>query len=121
MIDVGDRLRSDHRVICVDLPGASFDLRNRTDIRQSVDNRRLIDQLPKLRRSASNARRIGVELGRVSDEPSEVVTQRFLAMPNLRLIVDKLGKLLRAERDQYADDDNSDFARELAPAVQRFG
>ena len=29
--------------------------------------------------------------------------------------------LLRPERDQHADDDNPDLARELSPAVQRFG
>jgi hypothetical protein len=40
--DVGDRLRSDHRVICVKLPGTSFDLGNRADLRQLVVDGRAI-------------------------------------------------------------------------------
>src|SRR5690348_4229675 len=120
MSDMRDRLRSDHRVICVDLPGTSFDLWNRTDIRQLVADGRTIDQLAELSRSGSDARRVGVELGRVSSEPSEVISQGFLAVSNLRSIVHKLGKLLRAEGDQNADDDDSDFADQGSPAVQRF-
>jgi hypothetical protein len=77
----------------------------------------VIDQLPELRRSGSKAWRVCVELGRVSNEPSEVVTERLLAMPNLRPIVHKLGKLLRAERNQNADHDDSDFADQGSPTV----
>src|SRR5690348_7555461 len=117
MNDMRDRLRCDHRVICVDLPGTSFDLWNRTDIRQLVADGRTIDQLAELSRSGSDARRVGVELGRVSNEPSEVISQGLLAMPNLRPIVHELGKLLCAERNQNADDDDSDFTDQGSPTM----
>ncbi len=35
--------------------------------------------------------------------------------------VKRLDHLLRAKRDQHADDDDPDLAKKLAPAVQRFG
>jgi hypothetical protein len=38
-------------------------------------------------------------------------------MPNLRAIVHKLGKLLRAERNQNADHDDPDFADQGSPTV----
>jgi hypothetical protein len=38
---------------------------------------------------------------------------------NLGVSVDRLYHLLRAQSDQHADNDDSDFASELAPAVQR--
>ena len=38
----------------------------------------------------------------------------------VRSLLDILHKLLRAERDQHADDDDADFAGELAPAMQWF-
>ena len=41
-------------------------------------------------------------------------------LSNLGIAVDGLDHLLCAERDQDADDDDSDFTGELAPAVQRF-
>jgi hypothetical protein len=34
-------------------------------------------------------------------------------------LVDPLDHLLRSQRDEHADDNNPDFAGELAPAVQR--
>jgi hypothetical protein len=35
--------------------------------------------------------------------------------------MEALDKLLNSERDQNANDDDADLAREFAPAVQRFG
>ncbi len=35
--------------------------------------------------------------------------------------VQRLDDLLGGQRDQHADDNDPDFARELAPAVQRLG
>jgi len=37
-----------------------------------------------------------------------------------RSLLDILRKLLGAKRDQHAEDDDADFAGELAPAMQRF-
>ncbi len=38
-------------------------------------------------------------------------------MPDLRSIVHKLGKLFRAERDQNANDNDSNFANQSSPTV----
>jgi hypothetical protein len=51
---------------------------------------------------------------------SQLFGHRASELPDLGIAVDGLHHLLGAKRDQYADNDDSNFTCELTPAMQRF-
>ena len=83
--------------------------------------RRIVDQLINLIHSPSDARsELDTFLcsGNIGFEFRPKVAPSFL---NMAAPTHRLNELFGAKRNQHADDDDSDLARECAPAVQRLG